>query len=256
MDMLSAGIFTVFRPNPAARIRLLCIPYAGGSANLYQHWHEYLPEDVEVVVAQLPGRSYRLSEPPHESMSAVVSELMTYIHQVLDRPLIIFGHSLGGCIGFALMVELQRRGLPLPAFFIGSASRPPHQLQLARKTHHVSDEKFIDMLREMKGTSEEILNSNDIMAMLLPMLRADFKISETYQYTDTLKYAVPAMFFSGDGDRYLPAERIALWQELFSSRVTFASFPGGHFFIHDHINDITQIIKGIAADVLNKTDGK
>ncbi|GAB7215268.1 thioesterase II family protein [Dickeya oryzae] len=217
MGMLFDGVFTVFKPNPAARVRLLCIPYAGGSVNLYQRWSEYLPEDVEVLGVQLPGRSYRLSEPPHESMSAVVQELTAHIHQILDRPLIIFGHSLGGCIGFALMVELQRRGLPLPAFFIGSASRPPHQLHFARKTQHVSDEEFINILREMKGGLEEILNSNDIMAMLLPMLRADFRIAETYQYTDTVKYAVPAMFFSGEEDRYLPAERMMDWQALFSS---------------------------------------
>src|SRR5262245_29487970 len=127
------------RPNVSARLRLVCLPYAGGGASLFRLWPEGLPAVVEVCAIQLPGRETRLREPAHRHVGPLVVELAEALARSLEPPLAIFGHSMGALIGFELARQMRRRGMNGPQLLIASGRGAP-QLPLRRRQIHALPE--------------------------------------------------------------------------------------------------------------------
>lgn len=227
---VTENIYTVFDAKPNAKLRLLCIPYAGGSANIFRSWGSYLTDEVELVAVQLPGRGRRLMETPHSDMEQIVDELIRCSEQVTDLPLIIFGHSLGGCIAFEFMKHLEKQRHICPKLFICSASRPPQIPSSIRNVRNMSDKEFIDLLRSLEATPKEVLECEEMMALLLPMLRADFTISEQYRNREKGASSVSCMVLVGSSDRHLNKDNAPLWNEHFHSKPEQIEIQGGHFF--------------------------
>lgn len=219
------------KPNPRANLRLFCFPYAGGSSLIYRKWHEQLPASVEVCAVQLPGRGGRLREPPLRSLSAVVGPVAEAVSRHLDKPFAFFGHSMGALLGFELARELRRRGARTPEVVFASA-RPAPRFQYPERTLHALPEaELMDELRRLNGTPRQVLESPELMSLMLPMLRADFEVCETYVYTPEPPLDCPVSVFGGLYDD-ISREKLEAWSEETSRDFSLQMFPGDHFFLH------------------------
>ncbi len=218
-------------PRPAARVRLICLPFAGGSANSYWEWPSYLPEHVEVVPIQLPGRESRLDEPAIDSADLLAGRLLEGLLSHLDRPFALFGHSMGALIAFELARNLRTKGLE-PVHVFASGCKAPH-LPRGRSTHrhHLPDQEFIRAVSDMNGVPHEVLENVDLMELVLPPLRSDFKLVETYRYRSQPPLRCPISAFGGLHDNEATQDEIEAWSHHTVGPFQVLMLPGGHFFV-------------------------
>ncbi|MFZ6030198.1 MAG: thioesterase II family protein [Chloroflexota bacterium] len=231
------------RPNPHARLRLICFPYAGGSASVFRQWAQHLPSQIEVCPVQLPGRENRLHQPPVERMEALIAALAPALQPLLTLPYAFFGHSLGALIGFELARHLRRMQLPLPLHLFVSAARAPHLPDPDAPIHHLPDAAFRQELRLLQGTPDEILQHEELFQLLLPCLRADFALFESYRYRPEAPLAIPLTVFGGRQDRKVSLEALAAWREHTQRACVTRLLPGDHFFLRTAFQPLLQAMQ-------------
>jgi medium-chain acyl-[acyl-carrier-protein] hydrolase len=219
-------------PRPRARLRMFCFPYAGGGASVYRGWSAALPGDVEVCPVQLPGRESRLREQAYTHIEPLVQALAEVLPPYFDLPFVFFGHSMGALIGFELARELRRLGKPLPLHLFVSGRRAPQLPAREEPIHELPEPEFIAKLRELNGTPEEVLQHAELMRLLLPILRADFGINETYAFKPGEPFEFGISAFGGLGDEDVTRDDLALWQDQTRGRFRLRMLPGDHVFLH------------------------
>ena len=224
--------FVQHRPAGQTRLRLFCFPYAGGAAQIYRTWVERLPAGCEVCAAQLPGRGSRLREVPFTSMAEVVDAVAGVIGPYLDKPFALLGHSMGAIIAFELARRLRREGRAMPLQLFASGRRAPQIPSSEEPTYALPDPEFIKELRRLKGTPDEVLEHPELMELLLPLIRADFSVTQTYHYTPEPPLDCPISVFGGTHDRDVSPEQLEPWREQTTSAFSLRLIPGDHFFIH------------------------
>jgi acyl transferase domain-containing protein/surfactin synthase thioesterase subunit len=230
------------QPNPDARCRLFCFPYAGGGTSIFNHWSDRLPSEIEVCSIQLPGRENRLPEPPLSRLKLLIQTLTPIIKPYLDLPFSFFGHSLGAWVGFELARSLRRQNCPLPDHLFVSGSQAPQLPDLKAPIHRLPDEKFIAKLKSFKGTPEAVLQDTQLMAQFLPALRADFAILETYFYAEEAPLNCPITAFGGREDSQVHHEELSAWKQQTAAEFTLKMFPGDHFFLDSAHSDLLEAI--------------
>lgn len=240
-----ASWFYIQKPNPAAKMRLFCFPYAGGGASVFKDWHQSLNTEFEIIAIRLPGRESRFNEEPINSLSLLVDFLYHNILSLMDKPFIFFGHSNGALVCFELSRLLQRKKKPMPDRIILSAKCPPHISRDVKNISQLPDAEFLTELHNMSGTPIEILQNHELMELLIPMLRADFSLSENFHYENDITLKCSATLFYGQQDK-ITIEQIMAWQDLFLKPVQVIAFSGGHFFIDEQrpqvLNKINQVL--------------
>jgi medium-chain acyl-[acyl-carrier-protein] hydrolase len=239
-----------FAPKPEAKLRLFCLHYAGGAASAFRSWATGLSGDIDLFAAQLPGREGRFAEPPHPSIDALVAELADAAEPWLDRPYMVFGHSLGAIVGFEWIRAVEERGWRLPDLFIPSGHHAPHMPHRNPPYFGASDEEVLARLRSYQGTPEEVLRDDALMKALLPRLRADFRLIATYAYREGLPLEVPIWAFDGRDDENVDMEELMAWNEQSAFQFRCTRFPGGHFFIKECEPAILEVINNEANDIL------
>lgn len=222
-----------FPVRTAPRLRLFCLPYAGGGAGIFRDYHEGLPADVEVCAIQLPGRERRFGEPAYQSVGPLVETLAGELANEIDVPFFIFGHSLGALLGFELARELRRSFGAQPVSLIASAHRAPQIPDPDPPIHDLPDEQFISEIKDLEGTPPEVFESPEILELLMPMLRADFCMTETYEYREEPPLDCRLRVFGGSGDEVVTGDQLGRWRELTTGPFELHVFQGGHFFIHE-----------------------
>jgi medium-chain acyl-[acyl-carrier-protein] hydrolase len=244
--------FIVPRPIPAARLRLFCLPYAGGGAATYSNWHARLPSWVEVIAVQPPGRGQRIAERPYSSMDELVDNLITNILPLLDRPYVLFGHSLGSRVAYELMRRLDAMQLPLPERFVASGSRAPHICRSEKIVHDLPHDEFVQELRDLNGTPEAILENAELMELLVPLLRADFGISEKYRAIAAKRFGCRAHVLGGQDDSDVSAADLASWQDYFVDPISLQMYEGDHFFLEKQAGQVLHDLNLVLRDTLRE----
>jgi surfactin synthase thioesterase subunit len=220
------------RPNSAARVRLFAFPYAGGGGSAFRTWASDLPPDVELCAVQMPGRESRWKEPPYTRMDALVPALHDGLLPYLDRPYAFFGHSLGALTSFELARALRRSGRPGPVHLFASAHRAPQCPNPHPDMRHLEDGPFVDEIRRRYGgIPQAVLEHPELMALMLPCLRADFTVFETYSYGDDRPLECPISTFGGQADDYVRQDALEAWATQTTGGFSLRMLPGDHFFV-------------------------
>ena len=213
----------------AATTRLFCFPYAGGNGLSYRSWPAALPAHVEVWAVQLPGRAPRQRVAPIDRLVPLAEEVVTAIGEHLDLPFVFFGHSMGALLSFEVARRLDRDGHPPEHMFVSGHGAPELPRQ-APPIHALPDARFIDELRMYNGTPEEILRNDEVMELLLPVLRADFALVETYEYVDGPPLTCSLSAYGGAMDRSTSREALDAWERHTQGAFDVTVYPGDHFY--------------------------
>lgn len=222
----------VTRPGSgAARMRLFCFPYAGGGASIFRRWTT--PPDVEICAVQLPGREDRFTEPPSRAVTDLIPQLAEALQPFLDRPYAFFGHSMGAIIAFELASQLAREHRA-PAHLFVSGRRAPHLPARKPPLHTLPDAEFERELGALNGTPRAVLDDRELMALMAPILRADFTLCETYGLRAREPIDVPIDVFGGTADPETTPSELEGWREHTRVFGGVRLFPGDHFYLQDH----------------------
>ena len=232
--------FAVPRPVAGPSLRLFTFPFAGGGARAFSAWPGHLPPEVELFAAQLPGREGRFKETPHVRLVDLVRDLAVAIGPHLDVPYAFFGHSMGALVAFTLARELRRMGAREPQLLMVSGRRAPQLPDADPPIHALPEEEFLQELRELNGTPEAVLQNEELLQLLLPILRADFAVCETYEYAPEAPLSCPIVAFGGKDDADAPEEDIAAWSHQTTGSFSQRMFPGDHFYLLDRSVELPQ----------------
>lgn len=219
-------------PRPYARWRLFCFPYAGSSARLYQDWAFKLPAQVEVCAIELPGRGRRMSEASLFDLTTLVQRLGSRFTPWLDKPFGFWGHSLGALVAFELARWLRSNNQREPQHLWVSAARAPQLAMTAQPLHALPRAELMAELRRYNGTPTAVLENAELMELMLPILRADFALLETYYYQVQPPLACSVTALWGDQDLIVSLDEILPWQVHTQGAFSVERLPGDHFFVH------------------------
>jgi medium-chain acyl-[acyl-carrier-protein] hydrolase len=220
-------------PRPQAKLRLFCFHFAGGDASLFRLWTTQLPPSIEVCPIELPGRATRRAEAPITRFPELLEKLAGMVRPFLKQPpFAFFGHSFGGITAFELTRWLRRHGGPQPVRLFLSACPALHiRQQPAPSISHMSDEEFLEQIATRYGAPREVLASNEVRDTVLPALRADLLVAESYRYLHEAPLDVPISSFGATEDPEVSQEEVKAWRQQTTSDFRMRMFPGNHFFL-------------------------
>lgn len=213
-----------------ARVRVFCFPHAGGGAAAFAGWT--LGDGVKVCPVRLPGREARLAEAPFERMAPLIEALGEAFRPYLGGPFVFFGHSMGAVVAFELARWLRRGRLAQPLALLVSGARAPQFRRNHVPPPDPDDETFLVEVRRLQGIPPEVLETPDLMRVILPALRADAALYRRYIYTEEAPLSMPIRAYGGDADPNIRRDHLEAWAEQTSSSYALRVLEGGHFFLH------------------------
>jgi medium-chain acyl-[acyl-carrier-protein] hydrolase len=223
-------------------LKVFCFPYAGGSAQVFKKWPGLLPSTAQVVSVELPGRGSRLREPPSVSLPALIDDLENAIWPSLDKPFVFFGHSMGAIIAFELSRALRRKYDREPQALFVSGRRAPQLPRSEPITYNLPRDEFIDELIKLDGTPKEVIEHAELMEIMIPLLRADFQMVQTYEYVADAPLRCPIIAYCGLQDHEEVGDKLLAWKEQTSSEFSLHMLPGDHFFIRSSQDELLRLL--------------
>jgi surfactin synthase thioesterase subunit len=221
------------------KIKLFCFPYAGGSASVFSSWEDRLDSNIIVHPVELAGRGRRIVEKPYQSVPEAALDVIRRIkHQLFDSPFAFFGHSMGGAISYELTRQLRKKRYPMPSHIFLSGRSVPHILRNDVPAYHTLPEgEFREKVLDLGGTPRELFDHPELLEILIPLLRADFRISRLFMEDFGPKENIEPLdcditVLNGTEEDLLP-EQINEWKLHTNQNCTFHMFEGDHFFIND-----------------------
>lgn len=225
-----------------SKIKIIALPYAGGNKYSYKGLQSKLDGRFQLITIELPGRGARIAEPLLTNVQSIIEDLLIQIRPHLNTPFIIYGHSMGGLLGNLLIQQLNAKGLPLPLLFMASGCSGPQASNYSKNRHKLPDTALIKELEKLGGFPNEVLKSKELMAFILPILRADFQALDCYQYQKKAPYNVPIYALAGTTEA-ITDKQLEAWLAETSQTCTYRRLPGNHFFILQHFDKLAKIIQ-------------
>jgi len=229
-----------FRPAPEGGTRLVCLPHAGGSASFYLPVAQALAGRVDVVAVQYPGRQERRREPVVTSLPALADRLVPVVAPLLDRPVALFGHSMGAVLGFELALRLEAAGQRLRRLFVSGRRGPSaHRDECF---HRLDDPSLVAELRRLNGTDSAILGDAEMLGMILPAVRGDLTAIETYRCAAGSTVGCPITVLVGDDDPRTTVDEARSWAGHTTGGSELFVLPGGHFYLVRRGAEVIDIV--------------
>lgn len=222
--------------------RLFCFSYAGAGASMFRTWPALLPSDLELVAVQLPGREDRLKEPPARRLSILVSSIGEQMQPLLDKPFSFFGHSMGAILAFELARYLRDTYAKPPFHLIVSGRKAPHLHAAPRNLYALPQDQLLAKLKELGGTDLQVFDHPEMLELVLPVLRADFEICETYEYIPGAPLPSVITALGGTEDSETPQPHLEEWRQHGTGGFSLHMLPGNHFFINSARLKVLQVI--------------
>lgn len=239
-----------FHPSSTATARLVCFPHAGGSASYFFPVSKALSPTIDVVCLQYPGRQERRKDPCLDAVDAFAAHAAEALAPWTDRPLVFFGHSLGALVAFETARRLQAAGTEIAGLF-ASGRRGPTTVRDER-VHLQPDDGLVAELRKLAGTDVSLLGDDEILQMILPAIRSDYRAAETYTYTDGEVLRCPIIAMVGDVDEKVTVAEARTWQQHTTGPFELRVFPGGHFYLNHHQREILAAISALVGGIVSK----
>lgn len=224
------GWFRCFEERPAASARLICLPHAGGSAAFFWPWARAAAAELELHAVQYPGRADRLGEPMVGDVGELVRRIAGVAAPLLDRPFALFGHSMGATLAYELTRRLEARGTP-PLHLFASGSLAPHDPYRRVPIAHKDDDALVAALGRLGGIQPEMLATAETREFILPYVRNDLRLIESYRHVDRPPVGVPITALIGDADPIVRHGDPGRWAELTRGPFTLRTFAGDHFYL-------------------------
>ncbi|WP_395576987.1 thioesterase II family protein [Streptomyces sp. BK79] len=229
-----------FHPAPDATTRLVCFPHAGGSASFYFPTSRALAPQTEVLAVQYPGRQDRRSERCRESVAELADELTQELLPYTDRPLALFGHSMGATIAFEIAQRLESRDIVPLALFISGRRAPT--LDRPENLHMLDDQALVKELAKLNGTSSEILADEEIMRMSIGAIRGDYKAISNYRWQPRPPLQTSLHVHIGDTDEQVSRAEAQEWEHRTTGEFSLTTYAGGHFYLNEHAPRVLEAI--------------
>jgi len=238
--LFKGGILNMYK------LRLFCIPHAGASASVYYKWFRDLDDTmIDVIPLELKGRGARFDEPFYSSFDDMMNDLYKMVTDTLsiDDKYMIFGHSMGAYAAFRLENRLEEDlGLKALQVFLSGREAPTVWGRNKRGISHLNNTEFLRKITSYGGIDEKYLHDQDVLDMILPIIRNDFRIIEKLDTSDKDKcLQSPLMILNGKEDNNNP-KNIELWKRYTSASCQIKYLPGGHFYMEDHLDEIVNCI--------------
>lgn len=224
------------------RIRLLCLPHAGGAASFFHSWAHAFGNDVEVLAACYPGRQHRINEPGLPSIEAMADELTREILAYADTPLAFFGHSMGATLAYEITLRLHRQHATVPTALLLSSREPPHRVT-PLDADPDDPASVIAEIHRLGGTDSEILAHPDLRDLVLPAVMADFRLVNDYAARPGVPLPCPVVGYFGDADPDLDGDVMHAWAGLAPEGFDLVTLPGDHFYLVDREAELTADIR-------------
>ncbi|MFI9766445.1 thioesterase II family protein [Streptomyces sp. NPDC052415] len=235
--------FRRYEPGPAGAVKLLALPHAGGSAPYFLPLARALGSELDVLCVQYPGRLDRHREPAPTDLRDLADQVYKALVSAPAGPVVLFGHSMGAVLGYEIARRLEDSGGGELLGLIASGRRAPHRFR-AETVHLRDDDGIIAEIRELSGTEQGILDDEELLRLVLPALRADYRAVETYRHdSGAPPLAAPVTALTGESDPRVSLDDARAWQELTSGTFRFRSFPGGHFYLNAQPGAVTAAIR-------------
>lgn len=223
--------FPLWTPSPAAAMRLVCLPYAGGNASAYRGWSRSLPASIELCAAQPPGREARNAEAGFVRHADYVASFVEAVRGLLDLPLALFGHSMGALMAFEVARSMRAQSLRRPSYLFVSGMRAPHLPRVRRAVHNLPETDLVDYLRKLGGVPEPLLEDGEMRRRILPAVRNDFELMDFYLHTPEAPLDVPIRAYAGERDMLIDDAGLDSWRAHTSDFQGARTFSGGHMYL-------------------------
>jgi surfactin synthase thioesterase subunit len=239
--MQERGSLRRFGGGPEPSVRLVCFPWCGAGASVYRRFAAGLPDHIELLSVQLPGREDRFGESRLRSMTHIVEHMMEDLLPLCDRTLVLFGHSMGALVAYETVLALRGRiGREPDLLIVSGHDAPAGRSDREQRWHIAGEEAFIENLRRLGGTPAEILADREMMRALMPMLRADYEALETYAPQPALPLSCPLFVCAGEDDGEISRDGINAWRGHASGKCHVQWFDGDHFYLHSQPRVLTR----------------
>ncbi|WP_411083989.1 thioesterase II family protein [Streptomyces sp. cmx-18-6] len=249
---MNASSETWFRRYPRAggpRVRLVCFPHAGGNAQMFHGWSSRLPADVEVLAVRYPGRQERMGEPCVESMDELADRISEALTSYGDLPMAFFGHSMGASVAYEVAARQEAgAGAGGPAVVLLSARNAPHRSSRT-SLHRAADDVLVAGVSRLGSLGGDPYAVPELRELLLPVLRSDYKLIETYRPHSPAVLRAPVVAYRGEADPGVTYERLSAWGELTTGGFALRAFPGDHFYLAPREAELTADIAGRLARI-------
>ncbi|MFG2603294.1 thioesterase II family protein [Streptomyces sp. NPDC048514] len=228
--------FRRYWPRPAARRRIVLFPHGGGSASFYRGLAKRLLPAAEPLIAQYPGREDRLEERHITVMAELADRACEALLPALDREFVFFGHSMGAAVAHEVALRLEHRHGVAPALLCLSGRPAPRHHKPGSK--HLDDEALWDELGRLGATPSLLLANPQVRRVVLPTLRADYRLVERYRPGTSPMLSCPVAACLGDQDPEVTPQEAEAWSEVSRGGFTFRLFAGDHFFFRGQEDDL------------------
>jgi medium-chain acyl-[acyl-carrier-protein] hydrolase len=237
--------FIPLKTNVTNKLTLFCFHHAGGSASTYKNWSNDILDNVDLIAVQLPGRENRFCEPFKGNMQEVIESLFENFQDFKDKSFIFFGHSLGAIISYELACKIQNENSTNLQHLIVSACKAPQSKSRRNMIYNLTDQQLFEEICKYNGIPKELLNEKELlMDIMLPIIRADFTISDLYKCDTRQKLKCPITSLGGDNDDTLYPESLLEWN-IHTDSFNNKNFKGDHFFINSSYKEVINLINSI-----------
>lgn len=232
------------------KLNLFGFPFAGGGSDCYRDWTAAFDNRIQFCPVEYPGRARRWGEPLLATMDDLAEAALAALRPWLDTPFAFFGHSMGGQLAYELArrLGLGNEATPVAVFV---SSWPAAHVPVKQPIKHLLDDPaFVDCLRNLEGTPEDVLDCPELLELMLPIIRNDFRLVESWVHPGGPPLACPIHAMGGDRDPEVPQDELEAWHQHSGAGATVEIFDGGHFYLFQHRQTVCRRMSGLLSPAL------